>query len=116
MMASTEEPLILKFGDLTIDLEHYRIFLADRRLVLTYREYALLVYLASRPGQVVHKRQLLEEGMGRHDPGGLRIVDEHIRHLKSLIEKTGRSFIEEVGDAGYRFEAKQIPPALNLEG
>ncbi|MBI3083412.1 MAG: winged helix-turn-helix transcriptional regulator [Candidatus Omnitrophica bacterium] len=93
----------MKFGDLVIDLEHYRVLLADRPLALPYREYALLLYLAGRSGQVVTKRRLLEEGLGRHDPGGLRMVDEHIRHLKSLLEREGRSFIESVGDAGYRF-------------
>ena len=93
----------LRFGDLTIDLERYRVLLADRPLVLSYREYGLLVYLAGRVGQVVHKRQLLEEGLGRHDPGGLRMVEEHIRHLKSLLEREGHSFIEAVGEAGYRF-------------
>ena len=98
------QPLQLRFGNLTIDLEHYRVLLADRPVILPYRDYALLVYLAGRAGQVVHKRQLLEEGLGRHDHGGLRMVDEHIRHLKGLLEREGRSFIEAVGDTGYRFE------------
>ena len=98
------EPLTLRFGDLTIDLERYRVLLGGRPLVLPYREYALLVYLAGRAGQVVHRRQLLEEGLGRHDPGGLRMVDEHLRHLKSVLEREGRRFIEEVEGVGYRFE------------
>ena len=97
--------LLLRFGDLVIDLERYRVLLADRPVVLSYRHYALLVYLAGRAGQVVHKRQLLEEGLGRHDPGGLRMVDEHIRHLKSVLEREGRLFIQEVNGTGYRFEA-----------
>lgn len=98
------ESLTLRFGDLVIDLEHYRVLMGDRPLILSYREYALLVYLAGRAGQVVHKRQLLEEGLGRHDPGGLRMVDEHIRHLKSILEREGRAVIEAVGEVGYRFE------------
>ena len=97
------EPLLLQFGDLQIDLERYRVLLAGRTLVLPYREYALLVYLAGRAGQVVHKRQLLEEGLGRHDPGGLRMVDEHIRHLKGVLEREGGLFIEAVEEIGYRF-------------
>jgi len=96
----------LQFGDLTIDLQHYSVLLGDRPLLLPYREYALLVYLAGRQGQVVHKRQLLEEGLGRHDPGGLRMVDEHIRHLKSQLERDGRSFIDQVEETGYRFEPR----------
>lgn len=97
---------VLRFGDLVIDLAHYRVLIGERPLLLSYREYALLVYLAGRQGQVVHKRQLLEEGLGRHDPGGIRMVDEHIRHLKSQLERDGRSFIEEVEETGYRFEPK----------
>ena len=98
------EPIILKFGQLSIDLDNFRVTLAGRPIMLRYREYALLVYLASRKGQVVHKRQLLEEGLGRHDPGGLRLVDEHVRHLKSLLERDGDLFISAVGETGYRFE------------
>ncbi len=101
VMADT---LRLRFGDLIIDLERYQVLLAGRPLVLSYREYALLTYLAGRAGQVVHKRQLLEEGLGRHDPGGLRMVDEHVRHLKGLLEREGCSCISAVGDHGYRFE------------
>ena len=96
--------LMLRFGELVIDLERYRVLVGDRPLTLPYREYALLVYLASRPGQVVHKRRLLEEGLGRHDPGGLRMVDEHLRHLKGALERQGRRYVEEVEGVGYRFE------------
>ena len=108
-MATMAQALQLRFGDLVVDLERYRVLLGDRPLVLSYREYALLVYLAGRAGQVVHKRQLLEEGLGRHDPGGLRMVDEHVRHLKGVLERDGRSFIEAVGEAGYRFEPQTAP-------
>lgn len=96
-------PLLLRFGELVIDLERYRVLLDSRPLALSYREYALLVYLAGRAGQVVTKRRLLEEGLGRHDPGGLRMVDEHLRHLKGVLERDGRSVIEAAGDLGYRF-------------
>lgn len=102
------EPFILRFGDLAIDLERYRVLLGDRPVLLPYREYALLAYLAGKAGQVVPKRQLLEEGLGRHDPGGLRMVDEHIRHLKGVLERDGRLFIEAVGESGYRFEGKSV--------
>lgn len=98
------DPLRLRFGSLEIDLEHYRVLLDERPLVLPYREYALLVYLAGRAGQVVHRRQLLEEGLGRHDPGGLRMVDEHLHHLKGQLERSGRRFIQEIEGVGYRFE------------
>ncbi len=101
-VACMSQPLSLRFGELTIDLEHYRVLLADRPLALSYRDYALLAYLAARAGHVVSRRQLLEEGLGRHDPGGLRLVDEHLRHLKGLLERPGQIRIEE-SEQGYRF-------------
>ncbi len=101
-------PLLLEFHELTIDLERYRVLLGGRPLALSYREYALLVYLATRAGQVVHKRQLLEEGLGRHDPGGLWMGGEHIRHLKGILEREGRAFIEPVQEVGYRFEPGRV--------
>lgn len=97
------QPLRLEFGNLVIDLDRYQVLLENQPLALPYREYALLAYLASRVGQVVKKRQLLEEGLGRHDPMGLRMVEERIRHLKSILERGGRVMIEEVRDVGWRF-------------
>ena len=95
--------LTIRHGDLLIDLIHDRVLLADQPLILSYREYALLVMLATQPGHVISKRRLLEEGMGRHDPGGMRMVDEHIRHLKSKLEHEGRVLIQEIEGTGYKF-------------
>ena len=102
-MVTMSQPLVVRRGDLFIDLVNYRVLLDQEPIVLSYREYALLVYLATHTGHVVTKRRLLEEGMGRHDVGGLRMVDEHIRHLKSQLEREGRIFIEEVEGVGYLF-------------
>jgi DNA-binding response OmpR family regulator len=98
-------PLLIRHGDLTIDLARYRVSLGYEPVLLSYREYGLLVFLATRAGHVVSRRRLMEEGMGRHDVGGLRMVDEHLRHLKSKLERQGEVFIE-ARDDGYRF----LPP------
>ncbi len=102
-------PLQLTFGDLTIDLERYRVLVGGRSLILAYSEYALLVFLAGRPGHLVPRRQLLEQGLGRHDADGLRRVDEHLRHLKSQLEREGQRVIEKAGEAGYRFVPQLTP-------
>ena len=101
LMADT--PFVLRFGELAVDLERYRISYRGESLPLSYRDYALLAYLAGRAGQPISKRQLLEEGLGRHDPGGLRMVDEHIRHINHVLQRTGAASIEPVGDHGFRF-------------
>ncbi len=95
--------LILRHGALTIDMEQYAVSVREHPVLLTYREYALLVYLASHPGLVVTTRRLLEEGLGRHDYGGIRAMGEIIQSLKSRIEIEGERFIEEVPGEGYRF-------------
>lgn len=96
--------LVIQHGDLTIDMANYRVLLGRTPVALTYREYALLVYLASHAGHAVSKRRLLEEGLGRHDYGGLRAVEELIRTLKGKLERDGRLLIVEDSPAeGYRF-------------
>ncbi len=100
--ADMASSFLLRFGELTVDLEHYRVLLADRPLAISYRDYALLAYLAARAGHVVSRRQLLEEGLGRHDPVGLRMVEERLRHLKSQIEQAAGVQIEE-SERGYCF-------------
>lgn len=97
----------LAFGELVIDLERYQVRVRGKGLVLPYREYALLAYLAGRAGSVVSRRQLLEEGLGKHDPAALRMVDEHMRHLKGVLEREGQFIISMVEDAGYRFAARK---------
>ena len=101
------KPRVLRFGELTIDLERYQVLLANQPLALSSREYALLVCLATQAGQVVSKRQLVEEGFGLPDPGGIMMVDERIRHLKSQLEREGQLYIEHVEDIGYRFVPRE---------
>ena len=103
MSETGSQDSLLRRGDLVIDLIRCRVLLSEHPVVPTYPEYLLLVFLATRAGHPVAKRRLLEEALGRHDPGGLRIVDEHIRHLKSKLERYGRQFIEEIDGAAYRF-------------
>lgn len=100
-MAATS--LILQHGNLTIDMEQYAVYVREHPVLLTYREYALLVYLASHAGLVVTTRRLLEEGLGRHDYGGIRAAKDILQSMKSRIEIEGERFIEEVPGEGYRF-------------
>ncbi len=102
---------ITRYGDLLIDLIKYRVLLGHEPIVLTYREYALLVYLATRTGRIVSRRRLLEDSLGRYDFGGLRMIDEQIRHLKSKLERGDRVFIESLDD-GYRF----VVPRQSTDG
>ena len=95
---------VLKVGELSIDLERYDVTVAGRRVSLTYKEFQLLVLLASNPGRVYSRENLLSQVWGYDYLGGTRTVDVHVRRLRSKIEAPGRSFIETIYLVGYRFK------------
>ena len=95
---------VLRAGELSIDLERYDVTVAGRRVSLTYKEFQLLVLLASNPGRVYSRENLLSQIWGYDYLGGTRTVDVHVRRLRSKIEAPGRSFIETIYLVGYRFK------------
>ena len=98
-------PKAFKVGDLAIDLERYDVTVAGRRVALTYKEFQLLVLLASNPGRVYTREALLSQIWGYDYLGGTRTVDVHIRRLRSKVESPGHSFVETIWNVGYRFKA-----------
>ncbi len=98
-------PPLLRVGDLAIDLERYEVTVAGRRVSLTYKEFQLLVLLASNPGRVYTRDALLSQIWGYDYVGGTRTVDVHIRRLRSKIDSPGRSFVDTIWNVGYRFKA-----------
>ena len=96
---------LLRVGDMTIDLERYDVTVGGRRVSLTYKEFQLLVLLASNPGRVYSRENLLSQVWGYDYLGGTRTVDVHVRRLRSKIESPDRSFIETIYLVGYRFKA-----------
>jgi DNA-binding response OmpR family regulator len=72
-------------------------------VLLTFKEYQLLVLLATNPGKVYTREELLTTVWEYDYLGGTRTVDVHIRRLRSKIEDADHSFIETVRNVGYRF-------------
>ncbi len=95
---------LLKCDGLTIDLIKYEVTLENRVIELTFKEYELLLYLASNRGRVFTREALLNKVWGYDYFGGDRTVDVHIRRLRSKIEDPDHSFIETVRNIGYRFK------------
>jgi DNA-binding response OmpR family regulator len=93
---------IVTCGALIIDLSNYRVTVDGEAVVLTYKEYELLRFLAMNSGQVFTREQLLNRVWGYDYFGGARTVDVHIRRIRAKIETRGRSFIETVRNVGYR--------------
>jgi two-component system alkaline phosphatase synthesis response regulator PhoP len=93
---------IIKCGDLVIDLAKYEVSLGNKLILLTFREYQLLKFLASNKGKVFTREALLNKVWGWDYYGGDRTVDVHIRRLRSKIEDPTHTFIETVRNIGYR--------------
>ena len=93
---------IIRCGDLAIDLARYEVSLNDKPIMLTFREYQLLKFLASNKGKVFTREALLNKVWGWDYYGGDRTVDVHIRRLRSKIEDPTHTFIETVRNIGYR--------------
>ena len=94
---------LIKCGDLVIDLARCEVSVDGRLIVLTFREYELLRFLASNRGRVFSRDTLLNKVWGYDYYGGDRTVDVHIRRLRSKVEDPTHSFIETVRNIGYRF-------------
>jgi len=96
---------VLRFGDLTIDVEAHEVRLGNDVIMLTATEYRLIALLASTPGRMYTRAQLLEHVWGSTYYGDDRVVDVHIANARRKIQEntTNPPFIETVRGAGYRW-------------
>ncbi len=89
----------LQIGDITLNLLTRQIWLGEKEIELSAREFILAETLARHPMQVMSRQQLLDHIWGYdYDPGS-NIVDVYIGHLR---KKLGNNLIETVRGIGYR--------------
>lgn len=94
---------VIRCGDLVIDSGKCEVLLGSRSIVLTFKEYQLLKFLAANKGKAFTREALLNKVWGWDYYGGDRTVDVHIRRLRSKIEDMDHSFVETIRNIGYRF-------------
>ena len=97
---------VIKIGDLEIHLERYDVYFKDEQLVLTPKEFELLLYLANHRGKVLSRDQLLNGVWDFQYDGDTRIVDVHISHLREKIESDTKKpvYIRTIRGFGYKLE------------
>ena len=78
---------VIKIGVLTLDLDRFEVMVNDRIIDLTLREFEVLKFLATDPGQVVTRETLLEKVWGYEYYGDIRTVDVTVRRIREKIEK-----------------------------
>ena len=77
----------ISVGDLELDLDKFEVKVRGEVIDLTLREFEILKFLASEPGQVVTRETLLEKVWGYEYYGDIRTVDVTVRRIREKIEK-----------------------------
>ena len=95
-----ESSEIIKVGDIVIDREEYRIIKGKEEIVLPRKEFELLSLLASKPGKVFKREDILDSVWGNEVVVGGRTIDVHIRKLR---EKIGDDSFKTIKGVGYKF-------------
>lgn len=102
---ATSAATVLEFEGLRIDEARHEVLLEGRPVELTALAFSLLVALASAPGRVYSRAQLLEQVWGYDFYGDERVVDVHIRGLRKVLldDATSPRLIGTVRGVGYKF-------------
>ena len=87
-------------GDLTINLDEYKVILKGEKMSFPRKEFELLRLLASQPDKVFKREKIMEDVWGNDVVVGDRTIDVHIRKLR---EKMGNSYFKTIKGVGYKF-------------
>jgi two-component system, OmpR family, alkaline phosphatase synthesis response regulator PhoP len=93
---------VVHIGELTIDREAYKIISKGKEIVLPRKEFELLSLLASKPGKVFKRDEILDKVWGNEVVVGGRTIDVHIRKLR---EKIGDNSFKTIKGVGYKFQS-----------
>lgn len=102
---SMENNKILEFDGLKIDLDGMDVYVDDKKIDITPKEYELLVYLAMNKNKAMSREKLLKQVWGYDFYGDDRTIDTHIKMLRNNIEPY-RDYIVTLRGVGYKFEYK----------
>lgn len=90
----------VRIGDIVINREEYKVVLKGKELILPRKEFELLSLLASKPGKVFKRGDILDAVWGNEVIVGGRTIDVHIRKLR---EKIGDHYLKTTKGVGYKF-------------
>lgn len=98
---TTDNSSTLTIGNIEINRETYLITKGEEEIVLPRKEFELFYLLASKPGKVFKRDDILEKVWGNDVVVGGRTIDVHIRKLR---EKIGDDYFKTIKGVGYKFE------------
>ena len=101
---------VIEAGDLTLDSDSRRVFIASREINLTAKEFDLLELLVCNPGKVYSREELLRFVWGNRAAAGgdVRTVDVHVRRLREKIEPSPSDpkYVHTKWGVGYYFRIR----------
>lgn len=101
----TKDDNIIKYNGLYVDLNSYSVQLRNEPVICTPKEIEILHMLASNPGQVFTREQLLNRVWGYDFAGETRTVDTHIKRIRAKLDNTDLGWsIKTIYGVGYKFE------------
>ena len=104
-MPEQENQKVIETKELKIDVDSRRVYIDDKEVNLTAKEFELVYLLVSNPNKVYSREQLLKTIWGPSYPGDARTVDVHVRRLREKIEATPADpkYIHTKWGVGYYF-------------
>lgn len=101
-----QKNILLHSGDLTIDKEKRQVFLKHKEIILTMKEYDLLLLLVENPGKTLHKDFLFDKIWGLDSFSENQTLTVHIKMLRDKIEEDSKhpKRIQTVWGVGYKYE------------
>lgn len=92
---------VITVGDVVINREEYKIVRNNQEIILPRKEFELFYLLATKPGKVFTREEILDKVWGNEVVVGGRTIDVHIRKLR---EKIGDDFFKTIKGVGYKIE------------
>ena len=99
----TENASVLRRGDLTIDVHRHEVISAGKPIMLTATEFRILHFLASRPGRVFSRNEIIDGAQGRDTAVLDRTIDVHVTSIRRKLGACG-DYLETVRAVGYKFQ------------
>ncbi|HHU74223.1 MAG TPA: response regulator transcription factor [Clostridiales bacterium] len=106
---NNDDTKTVSYGDLKIDCDNRRVYIAGKEVNLTAKEFDLLELLVFNPNKVYSREHLLNIVWGYDYPGDVRTVDVHIRRLREKIESNPSEpkYIHTKWGVGYFFQNQE---------
>lgn len=100
---SQDDSTIIEAAGIRIDKISRRVYVDDKEIELTYKEFELLAYLVQNKGIVLSRDKIMSEIWGFDFEGESRTVDVHIAFLRQKLGKKGQ-YIKTIRNVGYKME------------